>query len=145
MARYVQLNIIEIIITEPKIFTKTRIQGNFRVCDLSPCNYLAETNIFCLGTILLPCIFFELHKPFSSALEPRSVFSSAMAFVPVIASSKHFQWWCRSSVTLSCQAEGIILAEIEFRTYFSGFQPPPPPRLLFQVSRSKHAKFGANR
>jgi hypothetical protein len=51
--RYVSLNIIEKIIPKPKIFTETRTQVSFQVCDLSSCNFLSETNKFCLGTVLL--------------------------------------------------------------------------------------------
>jgi hypothetical protein len=42
--RVTSLNIIEnVIISKPKIFTETRTQDSFRVCDLSSCNLLAET------------------------------------------------------------------------------------------------------
>jgi hypothetical protein len=39
---YVLLNITEKIIPKPNIFTETRTQDSFLVCDVSSCNLLAE-------------------------------------------------------------------------------------------------------
>jgi hypothetical protein len=50
---HISLNIIERIIPKHKIFTETRTQDSFRVCDLSSCNLLSETNKFCLGAVIL--------------------------------------------------------------------------------------------
>jgi hypothetical protein len=52
---YVSLNIIGKIIPKPNIFTGTRNQDGFWVCNLCSCN-LAERNIFCLGAILTSCL-----------------------------------------------------------------------------------------
>jgi hypothetical protein len=49
---HVSLNVVEKIIHKPQIFTETRIQDSFRVCDLSSYNLLSETNKFCLGAVL---------------------------------------------------------------------------------------------
>jgi hypothetical protein len=38
-------------IPKPKILTKTQTQDSFRLCDLSSCNLLSETNKFCLGAV----------------------------------------------------------------------------------------------
>jgi hypothetical protein len=90
IVRYVSLNITEniIIIRKPNIFTKTRTQDSFRVCDLSSCNLLAETNNSVLCAVLLSCLASEIQKPSSPGLEPRTVFIGVVAFVPVISSSK---------------------------------------------------------
>jgi hypothetical protein len=78
IVRYISLNdkkiiiIIIIIIPKPNIFTGTRTQDSFRVCDLSSCNLLAETNNFVLYTILL-CLVSKLLKTSSSKIEPRTV------------------------------------------------------------------------
>jgi hypothetical protein len=56
--RYASLNTIEKIIPKP-IFTETRTQDSFRVCDLSSCNLLAETNNFVLCAVLLSCFSFR--------------------------------------------------------------------------------------
>jgi hypothetical protein len=61
--RYVSLNIIEKIIPKPNIFTETRTQGSFRVRDLCSCNFLAETNNFGLGAVLLSYLVSELQEP----------------------------------------------------------------------------------
>jgi hypothetical protein len=45
--------VIEKIIPKPKIFTETGTQDSFRVCALSSCNLLAETNKVALGAFLL--------------------------------------------------------------------------------------------
>jgi hypothetical protein len=72
--QYILFNIIGKLIPSPTIFTETRTQGSFRVCDLSSCNVLAEMNKFCLGTILLSYLVSKLQKPSSSGLEARTVF-----------------------------------------------------------------------
>jgi hypothetical protein len=48
----------KIIISKPNIFTETRTQDSFWVCDLSSCN-LAWTKKFCLGAILLLVLSFR--------------------------------------------------------------------------------------
>jgi hypothetical protein len=84
---HVSLNIIEKFIPKPKIFTETRTQDSFRVCDLSSCNLLSETNKFCLGNVLLLWLVLELHKTSSLGLEPRRDFG-VVAFVSIISSPK---------------------------------------------------------
>jgi hypothetical protein len=79
--RYVSLNIIEIIIiiitiiSKSNIFTETRNQYSFQICDLSSCNLLAETNNFVLCPVLLSCLVSELQKLSSPRLELRTVSS----------------------------------------------------------------------
>jgi hypothetical protein len=75
------------IIPKPKIFTESRTQDSFRVCDFSSCNLLSDKNKFCLDAVLLLCLVLELHKTSSSGLEPRTVFG-VVAFVSIISSSK---------------------------------------------------------
>jgi hypothetical protein len=58
----VLLNIIEKIIPKPKIFTETRTQDSSRVCDLSSCNLLSESNKICLGAALLYAWFWSYMK-----------------------------------------------------------------------------------
>jgi hypothetical protein len=79
---HVSLNIIERIIPKPKLFTETRTQDSFRVCDLSSCNILSETNKICPGGFHLLCSVLELHE-ISSGLEPRTHFG-VVAFVSTI-------------------------------------------------------------
>jgi hypothetical protein len=66
-----------IIIPKTNIITATRTQGRFRVCDLSSCNLLFETNNFGLGAVLLSCLVSELQEPSSSGLELRTLFRSS--------------------------------------------------------------------
>jgi hypothetical protein len=80
---HVSLSIIDKIIPKPKIFTQTRTQDSFRVCDLSPCNLLSERNKFCFGAVPLLCLVLELHKTSSSELG-----LGVVAFVSMISSSK---------------------------------------------------------
>jgi vesicle coat complex subunit len=54
--RNIFIIIIIIIISKTYIFTETRNQDCFRVCDLSSCNLLAETNNFVLYAVLLSCL-----------------------------------------------------------------------------------------
>jgi hypothetical protein len=77
--RYVSLkitekNIVVIIIVKPNIFTKTRTQDCFRVCDLNFCNLLTKTNNFVLCAVLLLYLVFELQKSTSPVFEPRTIF-----------------------------------------------------------------------
>jgi hypothetical protein len=60
--RYVSLNVTGKIILKPNIFTGTRTQDKFWVCKLCSCNFLAETNSFCLGAIVLSCSVSRLQK-----------------------------------------------------------------------------------
>jgi hypothetical protein len=76
-----------IIISKPNIFTETRTQGSFWVCDLSFCNLLAETNNLVLFAVLLLPLVSELQKPSSPELEPRTAFG-VVFFVSVISCSK---------------------------------------------------------
>jgi hypothetical protein len=87
--RYVSLNIIEIIIIIPKpnIFTETLTQDSFRVCDLSSCNLVAETNSFVLCAVFLSCLVSELEKPSYRDSNPRHIFG-AVIFVLVISFPK---------------------------------------------------------
>jgi hypothetical protein len=64
----------EEIIPKPNIFTGTRTQDSFRVCDLSSCILLTDMNKFYLGAILLSCLVSKPHKTSSSELKPRTVF-----------------------------------------------------------------------
>jgi hypothetical protein len=98
---HISLNIIENIIPNPKIFTETRTQDSFRVCGLSSCNILSETNKFCLGTVLLLCLVLELHKTSSSGLERRTDFG-VVAFVSIIFFSTHN--CCLGALILPCLA-----------------------------------------
>jgi hypothetical protein len=66
------------------IFIGTRTQDIFRVCDLSSCNLLAETNKFCLGAFFFSCFVYGLQKSSSSGFEPRTVFG-VVIFVHVIS------------------------------------------------------------
>jgi hypothetical protein len=75
------------IIPQPKIFNETRTQDSFRVCDLSSCNLLSETNKFCLDAVLLLCLVLKLHRTSWSGLEPKTVFG-VVSFVSIISSSK---------------------------------------------------------
>jgi hypothetical protein len=84
---HVSLNIIEEIIPKPKIFTDTRTEDSFRVCDLGSCNLLSETNKFCLDAVLLLCLVLELHKTSLSGLEPRTDLG-VVAFVSIISFPK---------------------------------------------------------
>jgi hypothetical protein len=61
-------------IPKPNVFTETRTQGSFRVCDLSSCNLRAETNNFDLGAVLLSGLVSELQKPPSPVLELGQIF-----------------------------------------------------------------------
>jgi hypothetical protein len=80
------LIITEKVIPKPRIFTETRIEYSFRVCDLSSCNLLSETNNSVLCTVL-SCLVFELLKPSSPGLEPRTFFGF-VTFVSVISLPK---------------------------------------------------------
>jgi hypothetical protein len=68
------LNIAENIIIIPKhnIFTETRTQDSFRVCDLSLCCFLVEKKYF--YAVLLSCLISEIQKTSSLRLKPRTVF-----------------------------------------------------------------------
>jgi hypothetical protein len=74
--RYVSVNIIGKIITKPNIFTGTRSQDSFWICDLSSYILLADTNITGLDAILLSCTVSELQEPPSPGLELKKLFPS---------------------------------------------------------------------
>jgi hypothetical protein len=83
---HISLNIIERITPKSKIFTETRAEDSFRVCDLSSCNLLSETNNFILYAVL-SCLGFKLLEPSPSELEPR-IFFVFVILVSVIFSPK---------------------------------------------------------
>jgi hypothetical protein len=60
IAQYHRKNIMP----KPNIFTKTRTQGSFRVCDLTSCNLLADRNNSVLCAVLLSCLVSELRKKY---------------------------------------------------------------------------------
>jgi hypothetical protein len=64
------LDIVRNYYPQPSIFTETRTQESFRVCDLCFCNLLAETNNFVLCAVLLSCFVSELQEPPSPIIEP---------------------------------------------------------------------------
>jgi hypothetical protein len=92
---HISLNITERIILKPKIFIETRTHYSFRVCDLSSCNLLSETNKFCLGAILLVFLVLELHNTSSSGLEPRAVFG-VVAFISTQTTFVLTPFFCRA-------------------------------------------------
>jgi hypothetical protein len=112
--RYASLNIIEnyyYIIHKPKIFTKTRTQSSFRVCDLSSCNILAK------NTILLVS---ELQKTSSSGLEPRAVFvGCGRCYCNLLVETNNFGL---GDILLSC-----LVSKIQ-KPPWPGFEP----RTLFR-------------
>jgi hypothetical protein len=81
---YVSLNIIDKIILTPNIFTETRTQDSFWICNLSSCNSLFETNNFGLGAVLLSCLVSELQEPPSPVLKLRTF---SRSFDPPVFSS----------------------------------------------------------
>jgi hypothetical protein len=60
---FVSLNIIEKFILKSNIFTESRSQDCFSVCDLGSCYLFAETNNFVLDAFLLSFLVSELLKP----------------------------------------------------------------------------------
>jgi hypothetical protein len=117
--------IINIINPKPNIFTETRTQGSFRVCDLSSCNLLAETNNSVLCAILLLCLVSDQQKSYSTGLEPRTVFRGCgLCFCNLIAETNNFGL---GTVLLSCLVS--VLQEppspgFELGTSFRSFYAP---------------------
>jgi hypothetical protein len=72
MYHWISSKKIIIIIPQPNIFTDTRTQDSFRVCDLSSCNLFIETNNFGLGNVLLLCVVSKIQKSLSLGFEPRT-------------------------------------------------------------------------
>jgi hypothetical protein len=86
--RYPSLKIVgRIIIHKPNIFTGTRTQGSFRVCNLCYCNLPSEANNFVLGSVLLSCLVTKLQKSSSPVLKPKTYFRG-YGFYPVISQLK---------------------------------------------------------
>jgi hypothetical protein len=131
--RYVSLNITAII-TIPKhnIFTKTRTEDNFRVCDLSSCNLLAETNNFVLCAVI-SCLVFELQKPSSPGIEPMTLLwgCELLLFFP---RGNNFDL---GAVLLSCVVSELHTSSsqgIEPRTVFRGCGLLPVNSSLKQIT-----------
>jgi hypothetical protein len=81
------------IIPKP-IFTETRTQDSFRVCDLSFCNLLAETNNFVLGASLPSCLISELQERPSPGLELTTHFPEFWPFqnLFLVSRNKHAEF-----------------------------------------------------
>jgi hypothetical protein len=75
------------IVPKPNTFTETRTQDSYRVCDLSSCNLLAETNNFVLCAVLVSCLVSELQKHLHRESNSEQFFG-VVGFVYVIFSSK---------------------------------------------------------
>jgi hypothetical protein len=114
----------EKIIPKLHIFTWTRTQDSFRVCDFSPCNLITETNKFCLGAVRLSCLVSELQKASSSELEPRTAFRCrGLCLCNLLVKTNNFGF---GAVLLSCLVS--VLQEppspgIELMTLFPEFLP----------------------
>jgi cystathionine beta-lyase/cystathionine gamma-synthase len=66
----------------PKIvFTETRTQDTFRVCDISSCHIFVETINYVLCAVLRSYLVFKLQKPSPLGLESRTVFRGCGLFL----------------------------------------------------------------
>jgi hypothetical protein len=78
--RIIEYHRKKIFIPKTNIFTETRTQDSFRVCDLSSCYLLAETNNFVFWTILLLHVVSRIEEPPSPGFEPRTLSRSFYLF-----------------------------------------------------------------
>jgi hypothetical protein len=109
------------LILNQKIFTETRTQGSFRVCILSTCNLLSDTNKFCLRTLLLLCLVLELHKASRQDSNPGQISVLWRLFFYLLFETNNFGL---GAVLLSCLVSELqkpFSLGIEPRTIFSVF------------------------
>jgi hypothetical protein len=113
-----------IIIPKPSIFTKTRNQDGFQVCDLGPWNLLTKTNNFVLCAILLLCSVSQLQKTSSLRFKLIGQFFGTVAFISVISFRNKQLWsWHCSSIVLSFWATETIFTKNQTQDSFSGLWP----------------------
>jgi hypothetical protein len=93
------------------IFTETLAQDSFRVFDLSSCNFLAETNKFCLNAVLLSCLVSSYRNHLHRESNPGQLFR-VVAFVSAISSS--------TQTTLLVHRFSVVLTFRATRTAFTG-------------------------
>jgi hypothetical protein len=117
--RHVSL-IMEKIIPKPKIFTETRTQASFRVWHLSSCNLLSEINKFCLGAVLLLCLVLELHKTYSSGLEPGTDLCYGVCFYNLLFETNNFGLGAVLLLCLVSELQKTSSLRIESKTIFRG-------------------------
>jgi hypothetical protein len=99
--RYVSLNIIKnAAIRKTNIFTETRAQNSFRVCNLSSCDLFAEINNFVIYAVLLSCLVSELQKTSSPGIELRTALRGCdLCFCNILFKTNNFD---PGAVILSC-------------------------------------------
>jgi hypothetical protein len=95
----------KIITPKLSIFTGTRKQDRFWVCDLCSCNLIADTNSFCLGAILLSCLVSKLQKHFHRDSNPGQIFRVCGLYsYNLIAETNNFGL---GTVLLSCSVSEL--------------------------------------
>jgi hypothetical protein len=122
------------------IFTGNRTQDSFSKLWLCSCNILLETNNTGLGAVLLRFSVSELHKPSSPGLENRTGFQGCglcSCYLPFETNN-----FCLGAILLSFPS---YRNRPHRDSNWGTFQEFWPSYILFLVSRSKHAKFDANR
>jgi hypothetical protein len=95
---------IIIIIPQHNIYTETRTQDSLRVCDLSFCNLLAETNNCVLYAVPLSCLASDLQKPSSPGLKPKSFSGLCPLFLNLLVDRNIFGL---GDILLSCLVSKI--------------------------------------
>lgn len=121
----VSLNITEKNYLQPKIFINSPSLESFRVCDIRTCNFLSETNKFCLGAFLALFLISTLQKRILSHQASNPIQFSLVWYLFVLFEVNKF---CLGTVHFSCLLLELLkspLVVIEPRTIFliSGFFP----------------------